>query len=191
MNARSPLRMTPDDYLAWEARQERKHELVGGVARLMAGASITHDQIATNLIVALKSRLKGKPCRAYSAEVKVRTAAASYRYPDATIDCGVPGGRDQFADKPTVLFEVLSPSTEVFDEIEKLAEYQAVESVQHIVYLSQARPFGRVWSRVGAGWSTTDADGLEAAILLPSLDLSVPLTDLYEDVIFEEARAEG
>jgi Uma2 family endonuclease len=184
MNAPHRLTMSAEDYLVWEARQERKHELVNGVTRLMAGGTAAHEMISLNIALAMKQRLKGGPCDVFGAGLKVRTSIDGYCYPDVTIDCGQPAPQALFADKPSVLFEVLSPSTEWFDETDKLSEYQALPSVAHIVLLSQRRPFGRLWARDGAGWRTTDLDGAEASIDLRALNLSLPMAEIYDGVAF-------
>lgn len=176
--------MSGEEYLAWEARQERKHELVRGVVKLMAGASVAHNVIAGNIFASLHQRLRGKPCRAFSSDLKVRTDANSYRYPDVTVDCGTPNPQDLFADQPTILFEVLSPSTEWLDEADKLAEYQALASVSQIVVVSQRRAFARMWTRAGDGWATHDVEGMDAEIALPRLGFGLQLAEIYDGVSF-------
>ncbi|MFZ4070600.1 MAG: Uma2 family endonuclease [Caulobacterales bacterium] len=184
MNAPHRLALSAEDYLVWEARQERKHELVNGVNRLMAGETAAHEMICLNIALAMKQMLKGGPCRVFGSGLKVRTSIDGYRSPDVTIDCGQPAPQALFADKPTVLFEVLSPSTEWFDETDKLAEYQALACVQHIVLLSQRRPFGRLWAREGERWRTTEIDAAAASIDLPALGVSLPMAEIYEGVAF-------
>jgi Uma2 family endonuclease len=190
MNAPRRLAMSAEDYLVWEGRQERKHELVNGVVRMMAGGTAAHEMISPNIALAMKQRLKGGPCRVFGAGLKVQTRAEGYRYPDVTIDCGQPAPQALFADKPTILFEVLSPSAEWFDETDKLAEYQTIASVQHIVLLSQRRAFARAWSRAGDGWVSVDADGHEAIIALHALSATLPLAEVYDGVAFAAAEEE-
>jgi Uma2 family endonuclease len=186
MNAPHRLTMTGEEYLAWEARQERKHELVNGVVRLMAGGTVAHNTIALNCAVALRIGLKGGPCNVFVSDLKVRTRDHGYRYPDVTVDCGAPNSKDLFADKPTVIVEVLSPSTEWFDETDKLDEYRSIASVNHVVLLSQQRPFARVWTRDGELWRTQDADGMDAEIALSTLGLRLAMNDVYEGVEFAD-----
>jgi Uma2 family endonuclease len=175
--------MSPDAFLAWEARQERKHELVGGVVRLMAGATRAHLQVQRNLLLTLSPKLKGGPCEALQ-ELRVKVPNRNYRYADVAVDCGTRGRGDLVASGPTVIFEVDSPSTGFLEEIDRLADYQSVETVEHIVVLSQDAPLARVWTRVDGGWTTADADGLEASLSLPRLDLSLAMAEIYEDVVF-------
>jgi Uma2 family endonuclease len=176
--------MSATEFLTWEANQERRHELVDGVVRLMAGGTRAHNEIAANFRSALSARLKGGPCRAYGPDFKVVTGPRSYRYPDVLIDCGARKSIDLVASEPTLLAEVLSPSTEFFDETDKLTEYQTIASVKHIILLSQRRPFARVWTRAGEGWTTVDVDGMDAAIALPLMAIEVTMAEIYDGVEF-------
>jgi Uma2 family endonuclease len=101
------------------------------------------------------------------------------------VDCarGAPG--DLFATEPTIVFEVLSPSTELFDETDKLADFQSVPSIRQIVLLSQQRRHARSYIREADGWRELRHDGEEAAIPLSGFDLALPLARLYEGVEFE------
>jgi Uma2 family endonuclease len=184
MNAPTRLRMSAEEYLVWEASQESKHELVDGVVRQMAGATIQHILISGNVFLALATRLRGSSCRAYNADAKVRTGERSYRYPDVTVDCGKPNPMDMFADQPTVLVEVSSASTEVIDALTKLEEYKALSTAKHIILLSQRRALGRVLTRTDSGWITADAEGLEEALTLSHFGFHVPLAEIYDGVDF-------
>jgi Uma2 family endonuclease len=188
MNAPARLTMSFERYIEWEKTQERKHELVGGVITLMAGGTAAHNAIAVNLIVALSSRLRGKPCRPYGSDMKVLIPAGNVRYPDVTVDCGKPKPNDLWAAEPRVILEVLSPSTEWFDQTQKLEEYQAIPTVAHVAFLSQNRAFGRVWTRAGEGWTSVDASGMEAALAFPAIDTDVPLSEVYDGVEFTAAE---
>jgi Uma2 family endonuclease len=131
-----PKAMTLDDFVAWEERQELRYEYDGVAARAMTGGTVTHSTIQSNLIGALWSALRGKPCRAHGSELKVRTAT-SVRYPDALIVCGPPQPKSTFARDPVVIFEILSPSSAKLDLGAKNAEYQTLESLRRYVVLHQ------------------------------------------------------
>lgn len=180
MNALALLRLDPEDYLRWETAQERKHELVGGEVRAMAGATRAHNGIARNLLAFLAAALEGGPCEPFGSDMKVATPNRNYRYPDVVIDCaqGAPG--DLFAAEPVLVFVVLSPSTEFFDETDKLADYQSVPSLRQIVLLSQRRTHARSFLREGEGWRELRHDGLEAEI--PLEGLALPLALIYAGV---------
>lgn len=182
MNAPLRLRLGPEECLRWESTQERKHELVGGEVRAMAGATRAQNEIAGNLLVELRARLRGGPCRPYGSDMKVAIPNRNYRYSDVVIDCarGAPG--DLFAAEPTVVFEVLSPSTEFFDESDKLADYQSTLSIRQIVLLSQQRPHARSFVRDGEGWRELRHDGEGAEIPLAGFDLTLPLARIYAGV---------
>jgi Uma2 family endonuclease len=185
MNAPFSTRMTSDQFLEWEERQERKHELVDGVIRLMAGASAAHNRIAANVLVALKTRLRGRPCEPFGSDMKVRIPNGNFRYPDLTVDCGRPKNRDVTAAEPRVIVEVLSPSTEWFDQTKKLEDYQSVPSILEIAFMAQDRAFARVWTRSGENWASEEIDGLEGALCFASIETEISLTEAYDGVEFD------
>lgn len=184
MNAPAKLAMSFERYIEWEKTQERKHELVGGVITLMAGGTAAHNAITANVIISLGARLRGKPCRPYGSDMKVLIPQGNVRYPDVTVDCGKAKPNDLWAAEPRVIVEVLSPSTEWFDQTQKLEEYQSIPTVHHIAFFSQNRAFGRVWTRAEAGWSSADSEGLTAAFAFPAIDASLPLSEVYDGVEF-------
>jgi Uma2 family endonuclease len=188
MNAPFRTRMAPEAFLEWEDRQERKHELVDGVIRLMAGASAAHNTICLNLASALKGRLRGKPCRPFGMDMKVHIPNGNFRYPDTVVDCGSMKNKDVVAAEPRVVIEVLSPSTEWFDQTKKLEDYQSVPSIRQIAFLAQDRAFARVWTRTGASW--TSVEGSEGMLSLPSIEVEFPLSEAYDGVEFEPAPTE-
>jgi Uma2 family endonuclease len=186
MNAPHRLKMSSEEFLVWEARQERRHELVDGVVRMMAGSTTAHNAIIGNLVAALKQRLKGGPCRTFFIDIKVRTRELGYRYPDVVVDCAPGGPQELFAQQPTLLAEVLSDSTELLDEIEKLAEYQALAACHVIVFLSQRSAHARVWRRTSDGWVSADSRDDEA-IALAHFGVSIPLAEIYDGIDFAAA----
>jgi len=131
---------TPDEYLAIEREADFKSEYLSGEMFAMAGASERHDLIAGNLIAEVRTQLKGRPCRTYPSDMKVETGPVGlYSYPDVTVACGQPLFHDDRRDvllNPTVLFEVLSPSTEAFDRGAKFAHYRRIESLTDYVIVS-------------------------------------------------------
>lgn len=192
MNARTALRLSEADYLAWEATQEAKHELVNGFVRLMAGGTFAHFRLVGNLVTALNGRLRGGPCTAYPEGVKVKIPAGNVRYPDVLVQCGPHNLRDPVTETPTMLVEITSPSTEWFDETDKLEEYKTIPSARHVLLLSQRRVFGRLWSRAGSdeAWVATDLGGAEAVLTLAALTLALPMGEVYDGVVFEDPGAE-
>ncbi|HLM55631.1 MAG TPA: Uma2 family endonuclease, partial [Pyrinomonadaceae bacterium] len=115
--------VTTREYLNTERRSEDRHEYLDGSVYLMAGESPAHSTICFNLAVVVGEQLKGGPCRGFSPNMKVRAGEQGlYAYPDLAVVCGEPVFHDQHGDvlvNPTVIFEVLSPSTAAYDRGEK------------------------------------------------------------------------
>src|SRR2546430_11935476 len=129
-----------DDYLEDELDSPVKHEYLGGVVYAMAGARNAHNLIASNTLVALGSRLRGRPCRAFNSDTKIRLrlpAHIRFYYPDASIICRPNPQTDSFQDEPAALFEVLSRSTRRIDEGEKKDGYLTIPSLGLYVLIEQ------------------------------------------------------
>ena len=178
---------TWDSYLAWEARQPLRYELVDGDVQAMTGGTGEHDTIALNIGAELRERLRGTPCRAHGSNLKVK-AGANGRYPDALIDCGPRGPGALVASEPVCVFEVLSRSTALIDQTLKLRDYDQVASVATYVLFDQEEPRALVYRRDAPGRLSVRRmsllRGLEAVLELPELGVSVPFPAVYEGVEF-------
>src|SRR5262249_61791309 len=176
---------------------EERHEFVDGYVYKMAGESLEHSAINANLIAILVAQLRGKPCRAFSPNMKIRsgpffkeqkTNKGMFSYPDVSIVCGAPQFHDKFQDvliNPTVIIEILSESTEGFDRGEKFRRYRThIPDLQDYVLVFQTLPWIQVYSRHPDGWLMTDALGLETSIRVPSIDCNLPLSEVYDRVVF-------
>ena len=170
--------MTPEEFLAWEAKQELKWEFDGFQPVAMVDATLAHVAIQGNTITALTVRLRGKPCRPYGSDTKVQIGA-EYRYPDALVSCVPIILGATMATDPVVIFEVLSESTARTDKTTKLTEYCSLASVQRYVMLEQDQVFATVVSRTVTGWGveTLGADGVLA---MPEIGADVPMSELYD-----------
>lgn len=161
---------------------DQKAELEDGVIRMMAGAKARHNRVVSNLITALNNRLEGTGCSAYGPDMGVRTRARTLRYPDVTVLCGHDGEDDDDArlfDDPRVVFEVLSAGTSRTDLKEKLPEYQALPSVDTIVFVDVGVERLRIAQRNGPDeWSDRLAVQ-EADLPLPSLGIDLPLREIF------------
>jgi len=181
-SARISRRMTTREFLEWEEQQPHKHEFVDGLIRMMAGGTKNHQRIADNVVFALKLKLRGKRCQPFGSDIQVQTFPGPLYYPDALVDCGVDNGEDTQADRPTVIFEVLSKSTRETDLKEKLPNYQATPAVQEIVYIDQTRMHCMVWRRTADGWEESEVCRPDEPLELRSIDVSLTFADLYEGV---------
>ena len=175
--------MTPAEFLAWEERQELRYEFDGVRPVAMTGGREAHEDIVANLITALRSRLRGRDCRAYASNMKV-FVDGSYRYPDAVIVCGPRDPRRTVAVDPVVVFEVISESTEDTDRIAKALEYRNTPSIQRYVILQQTQVGATVFTRDDGDW-VARVQGRGSLLLLPEAGIEVPLDELYDGLGFE------
>jgi Uma2 family endonuclease len=179
--------LTPEEYLALERQSETKSEYFNGEIYAMSGASEAHNLIFANLVSLLIIALRGRPCKTYPSDMRVQVRATGlYTYPDASVVCG----RAEFSDQqkntlrnPTVVFEVLSSTTESYDRGAKFAHYRTLESLTDYVLVLQTEARIEHFARQATDkWLLSVYQGLGAVALLPSIDCELPLTDLYDKV---------
>ena len=172
--------MSVEQFLKWEERQELRYEFDGFQPVAMTGGTSEHSAIQRNLLIALGTRLRGKPCQVHGSELKI-AAAESIRYPDAFVVCTpIPRGAAVVSD-PVVVFEVLSPSTATTDRIVKNQEYRDTPSVQRYVMLEQDQQAATVFTRAGDDWVGHVISG-DVLLAMPEIGIEVPLAELYEGV---------
>ncbi|MFI0608679.1 MAG: Uma2 family endonuclease [Anaerolineae bacterium] len=176
-----PLSLSPDAYLALERRAEFKSEYIDGVVVAMSGASMNHNRIVRNILLSLAPGLMERGCDIVGSDLRVE-AESSYFYPDAVIVCGEPEFTDAAVDtltNPTVLFEVLSPSTERLDRTIKSAAYRRLPSLQAFVLIDQERPFVECMRRHGPFWVYESYSGLDDVLRLEAVGSELALAELY------------
>lgn len=183
-------RWTEKEYLKFERIHEIKHEFYQGTVYAMAGASPNHVLITTNTSTGLNIQLRKEPCRVYQTDLRLRVSAVGlYTYPDVTVVCGTPQFADDEQDtllNPTLIIEVLSPSTESYDRGDKFRFYRTLESLQQYVLISQFSPHVECFTRrASESWLPSEAAGLDAKIELASINCTLLLADVYEKVTFE------
>jgi Uma2 family endonuclease len=166
--------LTVDEFLAWERSRELRYEFDGIQPVAMTGSSFLHARTMTRLTTALAMRLR-PPCEAIGSELKVLTPGR-VRYPDASVVCSAEDDDDIIS--PTVVFEVLSPSTTLTDRRVKAGEYAGVLSIMAYVMLETDRPEITVRRRSN-GWESEIVQGLEADLALPEIDVTIPLAAIY------------
>jgi Uma2 family endonuclease len=178
--------MTCEEFYQWQLDQDERYELVDGVPvplRAMTGASNVHDVILVNCIGELGSRLRGRPCRVATANTALRTAPRTARRPDVSVDCAPPRADSCEAHRPTVVIEVLSPSTRKIDRFTKLEEYRRHPSLRHILLIDPDAVAAKLYSRPDEGaWSDVDLIGREAVIELSAIEVALPPGALYERI---------
>ncbi len=178
--------MSPQEYLEWEERQDIKYEYINGEVFAMTGGTIPHTSIALNLASALKSHLRGSPCRAFMADAKVAvTENGPFHYPDVVVSCDE---RDrqaiQFIQYPCLIVEVLSPSTEAYDRGKKFMQYRRIETLQEYVLIDAEKISLDCFRLNDRGiWELHPyEEGNE--VHLTSVDFRFPISLVYEDVQF-------
>ena len=178
MNIADRKSMSLEDFLAWEERQELRHEFDGFQPVAMTGATAAHARIQRNLAIAIGSRLRGTPCEFLGSDIRVVTATTS-RYPDGIVTCTRPANDSTIAPEPVVIFEVLSRSTASTDHITKNREYASLSSVRRYVMLEQERIGATMFFRSGSEWIGHVLAG-GATLAMPEIGIDLPLAELYE-----------
>jgi Uma2 family endonuclease len=180
--------MSLQEFLAWEERQDLRYEFDGFQPRAMTGGTSEHSTIQRNLITALTTRLRGRPCQPHGSELKI-LVAGSIRYPDAFVLCSPLARGTTVVEDPVVVFEILSPSTATIDRIVKNQEYRGTPSIQRYVMLEQDQQAATIFTRAGDDWVGHVLSG-EVPLDMPEIGISVPLAELYEGVEFPELQQE-
>jgi Uma2 family endonuclease len=181
---------TIKDYLDYERFSTERHEFLDGNVYAMAGENPKHSTICYNLYGITHNQLRGKNCRGFSPNMKIATNERGlYSYPDLAIVCGEPIYHDQKSDvllNPTVIFEVLSPSTENYDRGEKFLRYtNFIETLNDYILISQDEPFIEHYQKQeNGGWEKFEIRDLDAILEIVSIDCRISFSELYELVDF-------
>ena len=180
-------RFTPEEYFEWEAHQEIRHEYFDGEVYAMTGGTLNHSEIAINFGVLLKAHLRGGKCRLLNGDARINIYNSNkYVYPDLSVTCDQ---RDRtntkFVSYPCLIGEVLSPSTEAYDRGDKFAMYRLSPSLQDYVLISADKMAIDIYHKDDRGkWDILNyrsGDSVELA----SINLTFPIEQIYEDIIFE------
>lgn len=182
--------LTPEEYLTRERKAIVKSEYVSGKIIAMAGASYQHTVITMNISGELYGQLKDRECTVHTNDLRVKASAtSSYFYPDIVLVCDKPRFEDDTFDtllNPILIIEVLSPSTEDYDRIDKFSHYQKLASLQEYILVSQDEVHVEHYMRHGTLWKPTEYRSLENVLSLTSIDCELFLTDIYRWINFTE-----
>ena len=181
---------TAEEYLALERNASYKSEFHDGQIYAMTGASREHNLITVNIAGELRTQLKKCPCETYTNDMRVKAAEAhSYHYPDIVVVCGTPQFEDAQVDtllNPTLLVEVLSPSTEAYDRGGKFAHYRKIATLREYLLVTQDQPSIERYLRQGDMWILTEAVGLGATVPLESIGCTLSLREVYDKVLDDD-----
>jgi Uma2 family endonuclease len=187
---------TTEEYIELDKNSEERYEFfegqVRGVGEIRAvtGNSISHGQIIVNLTCGMSNKLEGTDCEVLLVGMRVKVPAAPpYRYPDLLVYCGQPEIEEiqgqQMLLNPLVLVEVLSPASEAYDLGKKFTAHQSIESFREYLLIAQDRPHVIQYVRQERGkWLRSEHHGLDAVLELETLNLALPLSEIYQRVTF-------
>ncbi len=176
--------LSHEDFIAWENTQVEKHEFVEGEVFAMVGARRVHVSIAGNCFALLKDHLRGGPCRAFMADMKLEVITAdAVFYPDVLVTCH-PGDlkAETVMHHPTAIIEVLSESTAAYDRGEKFARYRQLDSLREYALIDPDTRRVEVFRRVDNGDWLLAASESGQGLILKSLDFIAGLDAVFEDV---------
>ncbi len=182
---------TPEEYLARERKALDKSEYRDGQIYTIPGASRKHNLITGNTLAELHVQLRNRVCEVYPSDMRVKVSPpGTYTYPDVVVVCEEPQFEDTHFDtllNPTVLIEVLSPSTAAYDRGEKFASYQKLDSLCEYVLISQDRVRVEHYLRQEQTWDLTEFHSLSDVFQLVSIVCELSLQAIYAKVQFSEA----
>jgi Uma2 family endonuclease len=186
---------TAEEYLTLERSASYKSEFHDGQIHAMTGANRNHNLVSGNICGELSLQLKKRPCEVYINDMRIKaTQARSYHYPDIVVVCGTPQFEDAFVDtllNPTLLIEVLSPSTEAYDQGGKFSHYRKIATLREYLLVSQDEAIIERYIRQGDVWILTEAIGLEASMPLESIDCVLGLRKVYDKVLDDADKSHG
>jgi Uma2 family endonuclease len=196
MSAHAQPRLTPEQYLELDRASEVRNEFYDGAMYAMSGGSRAHNLVVGNLQGLLWSALRGRLCASTPTDTRVQISASSYVYPDVVIVCGPPQTKDSKVDvllNPSIVIEVLSPSTERHDRGMKSALYRSIATLREYALVSQDEPRVEIFRRQPNGeWVLSESVGLESACAFQGVEgepVRIPLREIYERVTFPDPEA--
>ncbi len=180
------IELSYQDYLALEKETDLRHEFLHGVAWAMAGGTVEHSALKSNLMMAVGAALRGHPCRPYDSDLKIHIEDTGlFTYPDLTVICGKVLRSSQDANaltNPSLLVEVLSPSTESWDRGAKFAHYRRVPTLSYYLLVSLEPRRVELYARQPDGRWMLSEHGPGEQIELPSLEISISVDEIYADL---------
>ncbi len=188
-------RFTPEQYLALERKSDFKSEYCNGSIIAMVGTSREHSLIAGNLYRKIGNQIEDRHCTVYFSEMRVRISPTGiYTYPDVVAVCGEAEFEDDNVDtllNPTMIAEVLSPTTEAYDRGDKFAQFRRLTSLREYVLIAQDKVLVERYTRQDEEWLLRDFRSLDESLRLDSIDCEVSLREIYAKVKFPEAKPAG
>ena len=191
MSARPNRRYTLEEYLELDKNSDERLEYLDGEIFSMAGVSDEHDRIESNVHFLLRSRLDEGKCRAFLANMRIKVPALPpYRYGDLSAMCGNPvfekiGGVDVLTN-PTLILEVLSSPTKIYDRVVKFTHYKSIPNFREYLLVAQDRPHITQFIKTHNGeWIHREFNDLNDAVGLAAMECEFSLSEVYQNVNFK------
>jgi Uma2 family endonuclease len=181
--------ISAQEYLEMERSSPEKHELHRGTVITMTGASLKHNQIVSNLVADIGTFLKGKSCQVFPSDLRTKVPTAdTFTYPDVSIVCGEPELMDEHFDtilNPSVIIEVLSPSTEKYDKGNKFLYYMQISSLKEYFMISSTEIYIQTACKQSdSSWKFEEIKDINASLFINTIEHNISLNDIYGNVIF-------
>jgi Uma2 family endonuclease len=178
------MRMSAEEFLVWDQTQTIRHEFVRGEVSAMAGAEEAHGVVCGNIYIALRAHLKGTPCRTSMADMKLRVEASdSFFYPDVMVTCSAGDVSDKLIKRePSLVVEVLSPSTAAYDRGDKFAAYRLLPSLREYLLVDTKARRCDLYRKGTDGLWVLHPFGSDQAVLLSSVDMTLSPEALWDEL---------
>jgi Uma2 family endonuclease len=183
MNARTLPRFTLESYLAWENDQPGRHEFHRGEVFALVGARRVHGTVVGNIAAEFRAQLKGSPCRVFHEGMKVQIGSDTVLYPDVFVTCDKADlATEHIFKAPSLVVEVLSPSTQGYDRSWKFAQYRRIDALQDFLMVDPATWRVEGYRRTESGqWMLVDMND-EQVLDVPSVGLRVPFAEVFDGI---------
>jgi Uma2 family endonuclease len=193
MTQAPPRLYSPEEYLELEARADYKNEYHDGEIVPMAGGTTNHNELALNISAALKLALRRQNCKVYIGDVRLWIPQyRQYTYPDVIVIQGQPVYDDKSkttVTNPLLIVEVLSKSTQNYDQGDKFMYYRSIPEMQEYILIDQKQFHVIQHVKIETGqWLLSEYKGEEAVLQLKAIDFTINLVDLYEGVDFSNTE---
>ena len=181
--------MSVEEFLDFAEQSEERYEYINGELYPMTGGKLNHFVIGANITGALLNLLSGSQCQVLGGGMLVRTGSATLVAPDVSVVCGQPETEagTRILLNPTVVVEVISPSSINHDRVLKRDLYQAVASIAAYLIVEQQQALVELYTRSETGWQLQTFRSLDDEVPLEALDCRLPLRDIYRNVAIEDA----
>ena len=186
------LFMSVEEYLELDRNSlDARYEFIDGAVIMLAGGTTNHSRISINVVSLLSAALRGSPCEVFNSDLRVSISGSRYLLPDASVSCDPNDqeGENDIIYSPCLIVEVLSPSTEATDRGKKFRYYQSCPSIQEYVLISTQEQVVDVYRRASDNLWTLHPFGPGDEVELKSVNISIPLEALYENVTLPRENA--